>query len=444
MNCVRAVVLSLLVAAPFAARAQSAQPIPIDVAKRYFAEARALCTADGGRLWGVSLCGPIMFVDAASREIVASEADARGVLKEQDAVFIGVLPADQNVANTALEWSGVRWTQMLWPLPDDERLRATLIAHELFHRIQPQLGLPRMHGGDNAHLDEVDGRYYMQLEWRALARALEAHSRSDYQRAVSDALLFRAERYRIYPNAEAEERALELNEGLAEYTGVRVGNPTQDLRTAMALHDLAAHVNDATFVRSFAYATGPAYGLLLDRTIMGRGEPILKPGLKDGVGVDVSLRQVLRISLPSELSAAVAARAASYDGATLRASEVERDRKRQQLLALYRGKFVDGHKLTLHFRHMNVQFDPRNLQPLGDAGTVYPTLHISDDWGIIDAKNGALMKPDWSALVVSAPSSTSGSTASGDGWMLSLKPGWTIVPDSHSGDFVLSAPSSSH
>ncbi|HEY7861716.1 MAG TPA: hypothetical protein VIB98_09725 [Gemmatimonadaceae bacterium] len=435
MNYVRVATASLLLSAPVLGRAQTPAPIPIDLAKRYFAEARALCTADGDKLWGVSLCGPMMFVDAASREIVASEADAKGVLKGGDGVFVGVLPADQIVANTAVEWSGVRWTQILWPLPDDDRLRATLVAHELFHRIQPQLGLPTMNGGDNAHLDEVDGRYYMQLEWRALARALEAHSKAGLDQAASDALFFRAERYRIYPKAEAEERALEMNEGLAEYTGVRVGNPTQDLRTAMALHDLAVHVGDATFVRSFAYATGPAYGLLLDR---------LTPGWREKLKSGASLDAMLRSALHAGGSDGMTEREARYGGAALRASEVERDRKRQAVLALYRGEFIDGHKLTLRFRHMNVQFDPRNLQPLGDAGTVYPTIHISDDWGVLDAKHGALMKPDWSALVVSAPTSTSGSTTSGDGWTLALKPGWTIVPDSRSGDFVLSAPSSSH
>lgn len=435
MNCVRIATASLLLSAPIVGRAQSPAPIPIDIAKRYFAEARALCTADGGKFWGVSLCGPMMFVDAATREIVASEADAKGVLRGQDGVFVGVLPAEQNVANTAVEWSGVRWTQMLWPLPDDERLRATLIAHELFHRIQPQLGLAKLESGDNAHLDEVDGRYYMQLEWRALTRALEARSVASQEQAVTDALLFRAERYRIYQKAEAEERALEMNEGLAEYTGVRVGNPTEDLRTTMALHDLSAHVGDATFVRSFAYATGPAYGLLLDRYVPG-----WRRNLKSDGAFDLMLRGAIHTKAPGK----IAQRAASYDGAALHASEVERDRNRHAVLTLYRGEFIDGHKLTLHFRHMNVQFDPRNLQPLGDAGTVYPTIHISDDWGILDAKNGALMKPDWSAVVVSAPTSTSGSTASGDGWTLALKPGWTIVPDSHSGDFVLSAPSSSH
>ena len=93
--------------------------------------------------------------------------------------------------------------------------------------------------------------------------------------------------------------------------------------------------------------------------------------------------------------------------------------------------------LTLQFRHMHVQFDPRNLQPLGDAGTVYPNLRISDDWGILDAKNGALMKPDWSAVIVGAPSASIGSSLAGDGWALELKPGWKIVRGIRKGDFIL-------
>jgi len=36
---------------------------------------------------------------------------------------------------------------------------------------------------------------------------------------------------------------------------------------------------------------------------------------------------------------------------------------------------------------MHVRFDLRNLQPLGDAGTVYPNLRICDDWGILRSRN---------------------------------------------------------
>ena len=85
------------------------------------------------------------------------------------------------------------------------------------------------------------------------------------QRLLSARNSPRAERYRLFPEAAAQEQALEFNEGLAEYTGVRVGNPTPAQQLQAALRDLSGHVEDRSFVRSFAYATGPAYGLLLDR-----------------------------------------------------------------------------------------------------------------------------------------------------------------------------------
>jgi len=435
MKLASVAVVPLLLCISIVSRAQTPQPIPIDSARRDFAQARALCTADNAKLWGVSLCGPIMFVDAPSRSIVASEGDAKGVLRASDSAFVGVLPSDQNIANTAAEWSGVKWTQMLWPIPDDERLRATLMVHELFHRIQDQLALPKHDVGENAHLDELNGRYYMQLEWRALARALEARTDAIRKESAKDALLFRAERYRIYPTAAVQEHGLEQDEGLAEYTGVRVGNPTAELQTKMALHDLSAHVDDATFVRSFAYATGPAYGLLLDRYA-----PAWHAELEAGEGFDVMLSRALRVATAANSQQLASERAAKYDGAMLHAAEVDRDTKRQQLLAVNRRKFVDGPVLTLKFLKMNVQFDPRNLQPLGGAGTVYPTIRVSDQWGVIEGKNGALMKPDWSALVVAAPSSTSGTHIVGDGWTLELKPGWKVVSDTRAGDFVLSPP----
>jgi hypothetical protein len=357
---------------PSIASTQAPQPIPIETAQTYFAEAQVLCQADHGQLWGVSLCGPIMFVDPRTRFIVASQADTKGALKADGGVFIGSLPADQTIANTAVEWSGLHWTQMLWPLPGDERQRETLIVHELFHRIQNHLDLPNVKGGENAQLDTLDGRYYLQLEWRALGSALEAHTDVERRKAAGDAVLFRAERYRLFPDAALQEQALELNEGLAEYTGVRVGNPTPKEQINAALRDLSSHRDDSTFVRSFAYATGPAYGLLLDRYAPGWHQQ-----LKPGDGFDVLLRTALHITLPADLHEEAERQATLYGGATLRAAEMESETKRQQTIALYRAKFLDGPVLTLQFRNMHVQFDPRNLQPLEKAGTVYPTMRVS-------------------------------------------------------------------
>lgn len=38
-------------------------PFPVSGARAVFSQAQSLCEADRGRLWGASLCGPIMLVD---------------------------------------------------------------------------------------------------------------------------------------------------------------------------------------------------------------------------------------------------------------------------------------------------------------------------------------------------------------------------------------------
>jgi len=406
-------------------------PIPPDAARAVFAEADALCRADNGRLWGASLCAPLMLVDPATRAVVASQADAGGVLQASDGVFTGQLPADVNAANTATGWSGTRWTQLLWPLPDDPDLRATLLAHELFHHLQPRLAIGQPTGGDNAHLDTVEGRIALQLEWRALAAALSATTAAARDAAIADALALRAERYRRFPSALRDETALELNEGLAEYTGVVVAHAGTAARMRAALRDLDAHLGDPTFVRSFAYATGPAYGLLLDAAA---------PGWRSGLVADSNLAWMLRDAIHASPSGDVATIAARYDGAALRATETAREAAHRAQLARNRARFVDGPVLALAFQRMQVQFDPRNLQPLDGAGTVYPNLRISDAWGTLEVDGGALIRSDWSAVVVPAPASADARPLQGDGWRLELAPGWTLAPDARRGDWALVAP----
>lgn len=423
-----------LLSAAMPALAQEPQ-IPLADARAVFTQAQSLCEADGGRLWGASLCGPIMLVDPKTRRIVTSHADAKGALRELDGVFVGDLPADANAANTAVEWSGTRWTQMLWPLPEDAGKRGTLITHEMFHRLQPGLPIATAKGGDNPHLDTLEGRYTLQLEWRALARALQASDRDEKRAALVDALAFRAERYRRFPVATVDEAALETNEGLAEYTGVMLGNTTPRARLQAALRDLRSHVDDPSFVRSFAYATGPAYGMLLDefapgwRKRLGEKQLDLGTRLRDAAGIKVATDE-----------ASLATAASRYDGAALREAETARERKRQAQLARNRARFVDGPVLRLDLKHMSIQFNPSNLQPLDDIGTVYPTMRVTDDWGTLEVEDGAVMSSDWKAVILAAPEATGTAMPHGPGWKLALNPGWSLAPGTRSGDYVLKGP----
>jgi hypothetical protein len=69
-----ALFLLLLLGTATAAEAQ-VQP---EVAKRYFEEATKLCERDAGRLWGVSLCGPMVIVDQATGTRATSQPEPGG------------------------------------------------------------------------------------------------------------------------------------------------------------------------------------------------------------------------------------------------------------------------------------------------------------------------------------------------------------------------------
>lgn len=413
--------------------------IPQGKASDYFREAQRLCGLDNGKLWGVSTCGPILFVDPKTREVVASQQDGAGLLHRDGDVWLGHLPNSENIANTAVEWSGTYWSEIFWPLSEgDTAQRDTLMEHELYHRIQERLDLSPG-TVDNAHLDTVDGRYYLQLEERALAASLATSDHAAHKRAMEDAFLFRARRYQLFPKANEEEKALELNEGLAEYTGVRLGNLDKTAQVRVTLTDLDRQQKVPTIVRSFAYGTGPAYGLLLDEYL---------PQWRLRVTIHTSLSELLEQAVhwhpPVDLAETTTRRATVYGGPALLKAEQERDALRQATIKKYQALLVQGRTLTLRFRHMKVQFNPQNLQPLGDAGTVYPTIRITDDWGVLEATSGALLKPDWSAVVVSAPEHSGEDLMTGEGWTLHLKGGWKAVAGEKKGDLVLQARKSLH
>ena len=397
-------------------------------AAQVLGEAKAICTRDAGAFWGRSLCGPMLLVDPVDRNVIANRSDGHGVLKPSGTTFTGTLPASVILANTSIEWSGIRWSEILWPITGDADQRHVMLAHEMFHRIQPALKMV-LTEGDNRHLDTLEGRYLIQLEWRALAAALSAPTAIARRQAIADALLFRRERYRLFPGAATNENDLESNEGIAEYTGTRLGLTTSQARVRYALHDLEAFVKAPSFVRSFAYATGPAYGLLLDRADPGWHRRFV-PGQR----LDRLLGNAMHLAPPA--FASLKAREAVYDDGTLRASEVKRDETRRAHLAELKAKLVDGPALVLPLHRSSFQFNPQTLVPLGNLGTVYPTLRLDDDWGVLEVDGDARVDQQARIATVSA-TGIDASGLHGHGWKLTLKPGWIVAPGTRKGDLAV-------
>src|SRR5467141_4614665 len=229
------------------------------LAKQYFAEAKSVSDKDNGALWTVPLCGPLLFVDPDTRDAVANQADLEGKLKPANGVFAGTASPTLGVANTAVTWAGVEWTMVMWPPPQYKSPRMRLMLHECFHRVQEKIGLPPA-DPMNGHLDSLDGRIWLQMEWRALEHALWQRG-EERRRDIADALYFRNFRRSLFPGAAARENTLEMHEGMAEYTGVMLSPPPPDEFAVVAASILrSAPTRTQSYARSFAYTSGPAYG----------------------------------------------------------------------------------------------------------------------------------------------------------------------------------------
>ena len=253
---------------------------------------------------------------------MANEADGAGVLKAEGGVFAGVLPSDVVVANTATRWSGTLWTMVMWPSigprPAQQR---RLLMHESFHRIQADLGLPAANA-NNPHLDSLEGRYWFLLELRALAEALRAEEAGP---AIGDALAFRARRQSLFEGAEALERALENNEGLAEYTGYALrGTVEEETRLA-----LARRLEGVDRESSSCAASPTPPGRL--RLLLDAADAGWRRSLQGLVRLAATLAAAAKVSPADD---PVAGR--SYDDGSLRASEEESARVQAARVAGYR------------------------------------------------------------------------------------------------------------
>jgi hypothetical protein len=389
------------------------------LAQRWFDEAIKLCERDAGRLWGVSLCGPMVIGDPSTGTRAASQPEPEG----QPPRFPGGVDGPVN-------WGGVRW--FYFPLSmlagTDADVRRQNMLHGLFHRIQPELAFWQGNDdGFNEHLDTLEGRVWMQLEWRALRRALES-SGSDRAEAIADALAFRSERRQRFPGAADNERREEIREGLASYTGIAAwADSPADARRAAALA-AAEGESQTSFVGNFEAASGPAYGVLLDQLL-----PEWRRQLRSASDLGDLLASATNRPPATDLAVA----AARYDGAALRTSEEARDRGQQLRVAELRRRFVDEPVLTMPAAGSGTS-DTTGSVGIPGVGTVFfRNFTLSARWGRLNANNGVLRASDGETLSVPVTGSLEGATLQGDGWSATLNPGWVVRPAARPGSFTI-------
>jgi hypothetical protein len=164
-------------------------------------------------------------------------------------------------------------------------------------------------------------------------------------------------------------------------------------------------------------------------------------GLNPSADLGLLLQQRYKIRI--RLSEAAARAALSrYEGDEIVTTETAQEQKRVQQIAEARKKFLDGPVLILPLSSdVNYSFNPNNVVGIDTNITVYPTLRMVDNWGVLTVSNGAWLERNPSGHMalarVPAPQDLSARPLKGEGWSLELANGWEVVPGERPGDVTI-------
>ena len=211
---------------------------------------------------------------------------------------------------------------------------------------------------------------------------------------IKNALLFRYYRYKLFPKAKLSENSLEINEGLAEYTGSILSQRNDENLRNHYVSYIEWFYTAPTFVRSFPYMSIPVYGYFMQKKDRKWNLRITaKTNLTDFISDFYSVNQQnINYDKIQQIGKI-------YGIDSLIKNETEREENRKIQVIKYKRKFQNDSILVIDLINMKIGFNPGNIMPLESLGTVFPNLRITDDWGILEVDScGALMNPEWNGI----------------------------------------------
>lgn len=354
------------------------------------------------RLWGMQFKPNVTVIYPRSGQMELYRHSATEILRDST-----TWDKEIQAANSTTKYKGVQYLTLVgdWMLGSSPTNKLELTAHESFHVYQNSLGIPAV-TSKNAHLDTPEGRALIHMELDALRKALRGNLRALYQ-----AFEIREARRKIFPsNNEAQ---FELHEGLAQYTGIRIARPSE--QEAVKYAEQALRFNeDRGYTNSFAYLTGPAYAILLDRHA---------PGWQGQVSSSAGLSELLAKTLPEGQKNRPVTEQPRY------ARLLKMERLTSENPSQYERWLTDTvNLLRIPNDGIGMLFNPNDrITPIGDQGVLLRNVTLRGAWGTIKAQRGLVRRNDWSEFLLAAPDKIAGNLISGQDYQIELTPDWEIV-----------------
>lgn len=360
-------------------------------------QVKELLNSDNGNLWGKHLYGPIIFLFPDSKLLVANENDESNSFSKLGDLYYCPMSTDLGIANTSATFRGKKWATIIWDDNIDELTRNEIVIHESWHRIQDELGINAT-TSNNTHLDTKEGRVLLKYEFVALSNALK--DTAQLQTHLGNALKIRKFRQSLFPNNN--EDLFERHEGLAEYTGKKLC--TTDENSIKLIPMLVAKSLEGSVSRfdgwsnSFAYHTGPAYGVILDKIM-----PDWRNEIKNSTLIELAEKS-LETEAFSVTESTIDSLIGVYSMQNIETAETDFENRKSEENIAYTQQFENNAWLYIPNQNVNFTFNPNDeLITYNDEGVIYKTLTLSWDGGQIEANNAVLRTNDWLYFIIAIP-----------------------------------------
>lgn len=394
--------------------AQTWDSLPSKRAAELFAEAQRVCAADGGRLWGENIWGPVLLVRDADKLAFTNEPSLLRDSRKMESLYCGTLDSDIVVAGSAVSFRGMDVAMVpMFDLTDSALVE--VFVHELFHRFQNRhYGRDEM-VYDNAHVDSKTGRTLVLCELMELAKALNSNG-EEMRSHLEKALGYRRWRWTLFPGKITDECRFEFQEGLALYTQYRLCLSDSAKVAEQLCRDVERMLTSPNLSRQYGYYMGAIYGCLNDIEPSWRREVEPSRCLCEFAGkayaIDFSMLKDTMALRQTE----------SYIRVTQGVDTLEAARRatRNMVLQAIQSKNV----VYLCADDYQMGFNPACVTGLDELGAYFSVIELKGDFGRCYSAYGCLISNR--PMLILPPKQTKKRGTSSSDFAIELKKGWRM------------------
>lgn len=361
---------------------------------------------ENSELWNISFDMPVII---ATDSFIVTNRKIESFTKYKN-IFYGQTDEIRPGGHCHKSWRGKEWAFFTFPdvLFENKKELRKLFFHEGFHRNQTFLKLTGR-WTQCKHLTKKEARSLLKLEYNALLLALQ---KNDFKEHLTDALTFRAYRYFLFPNAFNLETEIEIFEGLAHYTGLKLsGYSVKDINDKLK----KASVGSA---QTFAYHTGAIYGFILDKAKKDWKSEITKND-----NFLYFTQRMFEIKLPENIDSHIKNVRNKYEWDKIKQEEkiiAKSNKKREKE---YESVFFKKPVLTIQRKDCTgYVYECTSIYPF-KSGKICNKMTVSGDWGKLLSDRGIFIGDE---IRLPAPFQIDNNKVVGVGWTLYLSENWEV------------------